>query len=61
MNFLPNKIKIPKNQGNKVDPIVYQCFICNFLEHKTYDYPHHQVAQNMLKDKGITIESKRMN
>jgi hypothetical protein len=50
-----------QNQSNKVGPIVYQCFICNSLEHKIYDYPHHQVTQNMLKDKGTTIESNKMN
>lgn len=50
-----------QNQGNKVGPIACQCFICNSFEHKIYDYPHRQVAQNMFKDKGTPIESKRMN
>ncbi len=36
-----------QNQGNKVGPIVYQCFICNSFEHKICDYPHRQVAQHV--------------
>jgi hypothetical protein len=27
-------------EANKSGSIIYQCFICNFVEQKIYNYPH---------------------
>ncbi len=49
-----NKFGNKGGQGNanKFGSIVYCCFICNFIEHKIYNYPHKDVAQAMFKEKG---------
>ncbi len=31
-------------ETNKSSSILYHCFICNFVEHKIYDYPHKDVT-----------------
>ncbi len=36
---------------NKYGSIIYRCFICNFIEHKIYDYFHKDVAQAMFREK----------
>ncbi len=48
-----------RNQSNKSGPITYQCFICNSLEHKIFDYPHCRATQDMFKDKGSPMEPKK--
>jgi hypothetical protein len=58
-NLLVNNYN--QNQSNKSGPIAYWCFICNFLEHKIFDYPHCQATQDMFKDKGSPMEPEKKN
>jgi hypothetical protein len=44
--------KSRREKKNKFDSIIYHCFICNFVEHKIYNYPHKDIAQAMFKEKG---------
>ncbi len=46
-------------EANKYGLIIYRYFICNFIEHKVYDYLHKDVAQAMFKEKATTTTPKK--
>lgn len=44
---------------NKFGSIIYRCFICNFVEHKIYDFLHKYTAQAMFKEKEMVVTPKK--
>jgi hypothetical protein len=48
-------------KANKSSSIIYYCFICNFIEHKIYDYLHKDITQVMFKEKGVVVAPKKDN
>ncbi len=48
-------------EANKYGSIIYHYFICNFIEHKIYDYPRRDVIQAMFKEKAMVTTPKKDN
>ncbi len=46
---------------NKCGSIIYCYFICNFVEHKIYDYPHKDATQAMFREKAGMVTPKQDN
>jgi hypothetical protein len=45
---------------NKFSSIIYQCFICNSIEHKIYNFFHKDVAQTMFAKKAMAYPRNKM-
>ncbi len=50
-----------RGEANKSSSIIYHCFICNFVEHKIYDYFHKNAIQVMLREKAMAVTPKKKN
>jgi hypothetical protein len=63
MEFWPKLVAYgnKRNLGKvtKSNSIIYHCFICSFVEHKTYDYLHKNVVHAMLREKAMAITPKK--
>jgi hypothetical protein len=44
---------------NKSSSIIYHYFICNFVEHKIYDYLHKDAIQAMFRERAMTTTPKK--